>query len=65
MKFVEQQWEKSAYELKDNILAQCQVICLEADFSEVSLDKHVKDGWIEIACLQMMEMATTQPQKFD
>ena len=38
-----------AYEIKDNILAQCQVICPEANFGEVGLDKHVKDGCIEIS----------------
>ena len=49
IKFIKQQWEKSAYEIKDNILAQCRVICPEADFGEISLDKHGKDGCIEVA----------------
>ena len=52
VKFIERQWEKSAYEIKDNIVAQCQVICLEADFGEVDLDKHVVDGCIEVAPLE-------------
>ena len=30
-------------------MVQCQVICPEADFCEVYLDKHVIDGCIEIA----------------
>ena len=33
-------------------MAQCQVICLEADFGEVGLDKHVVDGRIEVAPLE-------------
>ena len=45
---MEQQWKESAYKIKDNILAQCQVICPDADFSEISLDKHVVDGRIEV-----------------
>ena len=49
IKFTEQQWEKSAYEIMVNILAQCCVICPEANFGEVGHDKHVKDGCIEIA----------------
>ena len=49
IKFIEQQWEKSAYKIKDNILAQCYVICPEANFSKVGLDKHAKDSRIEIA----------------
>ena len=52
VKFIERQWEKSAYEIEDNIMAQCQVICLETDFGEVSLDKHVVDGHIEVAPLE-------------
>ena len=48
IKFIQQQWEKSTYKIKDNILAQCCVICPEANFSKVGLDKHVKDSCIEI-----------------
>ena len=47
--FIEQQWRESAFEIKDNILAQCQVICPGADFSEVGLNKHVIDRRIEVA----------------
>ena len=47
--FIEQQWRESAFEIKANILAQCQVICPEADFGEVGLDKHVVDGRIEVS----------------
>ena len=47
--YIEQQWGKSAFEIKENnILAQCQVICLEVDFSKVGLDKHVVDGHIKV-----------------
>ena len=52
IKFIEGQQEKSAYEIKDNILAPCQVTCLEVDFSKVDLNKHIKDGCIEIAPLE-------------
>ena len=52
IKFIEGQQEKSAYKIKDNILAQCQVICPKVDFSKVDLNKHVKDGCIEIAPLK-------------
>ena len=52
IKFIEAQWGKSVYEIKDNILAQYRVICPEVDFSEVDLDKHVKDGCIEISPLE-------------
>ena len=47
--FIEQQWRVSVFEIKANILAQCQVICPEADFGEVGLDKHVVDEHIEVA----------------
>ena len=47
VKHIKRQWERSAFEIKDNILAQAQVICPEADFSTVSLDKHVVNGHIE------------------
>ena len=46
--FIENQQRKSAFEIKPNILAQCQVICSGADFGEVGLDKHVVDRRIEI-----------------
>ena len=52
IKFIERQWEKSTFEIKDNILVQCRIICPEADFGKVGLDKHVKDGCIEIAVLE-------------
>ena len=48
VKYIEEQWQKSAFKIKGNILAQSQVICLEANFSEVRLDKHVVDGRIEV-----------------
>ena len=51
-KFIEQQREKLAFKIKDNILAQCRVICLEADFGKVGLDQHVKNRSIEIAPLK-------------
>ena len=51
MKIIERQWEKSAYEIKDNILVQCQIICPIANFGEVNLDKHIKDGRIKMAPL--------------
>ena len=49
VKFIDDHWEKLAFEIKGNILAQCRVICSEADFSEVRLDKHVVSGCIEVA----------------
>ena len=52
VKFVEQQWAKSTYEIKENILAQCQVICMDVDFHDVGLDKCVVDGRIKIAPLK-------------
>lgn len=52
IEFIEQQWERSAFEIKENIFEQCQVICPEADFGEVGLDKHVIDGRIEVAPLE-------------
>ena len=47
--FIEQQWRESAFEIKANILAYCQVICPEVDFGEVGLDKHIVDEHIEVA----------------
>ena len=49
MAHVEQLWAQSTYEIKHNLLKQCQVICLDADFSKVGLDKIVINGHIEIA----------------
>ena len=46
---VEQLWAKSAEEIKESLLEQCQVIFLDADFSEVGLDKIVVDSRIVIA----------------
>ena len=48
VEYIEQQWEKSTFEIKKNILVQCQVICLDADFGKVGLDKHVVNGRIEV-----------------
>ena len=48
VEFIKQQWRDSAFEIKDNILAQCQVICPGAGFSEVSLEKRVVDWRIEV-----------------
>lgn len=56
IKFIDGQQEKSTYEIKDNILVKCQVICPEADFSEVGLNNHIKDGCIEIALSKRKEM---------
>ena len=46
---VEQLWAQSAHEILNNLLEQCQVICPDANFSEVGLDKIVIDGCIEVA----------------
>ena len=48
IKHVERQWEKSAYEIKDNIFAQAKVICQKANFNEVELDEHVVNRCIEV-----------------
>lgn len=48
VKYIKEQWGNSAFEIKANTLAQCQVICLKADFGELGLDKHVVDGWVEV-----------------
>ena len=45
---VEQLWAQSAYEIKNNLLDQCRVICPDADFGEIRLDKIVADGRIEV-----------------
>ena len=50
VKYVVEQWGKSAFEIKNNILEQCCVICPGANFSEVGLDNYVVDGCIEVAC---------------
>ena len=47
--YMEQLWAESAHEIKNNLLDQCRVICLGADFSEVGLDNIVVDGCIEVA----------------
>ena len=47
IKYIEDQWAKSAFEIKENILAQAKVICPSANFSEVGLYCHVLDGRIE------------------
>ena len=47
LKYIEDQWAKSACEIKENILAQARVICPSANFSEVGLYCHVLDGRIE------------------
>ena len=46
---VEQLWAQSTHEIKNNFFEQCQVICLDANFSEVGLDKIVIDGRIKVA----------------
>ena len=52
VKFIEQQWEKSAFEIKDNILAQCLVIFPYANFHEIGLDKCIIDSHIEVPPLE-------------
>ena len=47
IKYIEWQWEKFAFQIKDNILAQASVIYLGADFSHARLHRHVVDGRIE------------------
>ena len=46
---VEQLWSQSAHKIKNNLLNQCRVICPDADFGEVGLDKIVIEGCIEVA----------------
>ena len=46
---VKRLWAQSAHEIKNNLLDQCRVICPDADFGEVSLDKIVVEGRIEVA----------------
>ena len=46
---VERLWAQSAHEIKNNLLDQCQVICIDADFGEVGLDKIIVEGHIEVA----------------
>ena len=61
IKFIKQQWKKSAYQIKDNIFTQCLVICPDANFGEVGLDKHVIDCRIEVAPLaRKREMMKSQ-----
>ena len=48
VKYIEDQWERSAFKIKGNILAQCQVICPKVNFSKVGLDKHVVSEHIEV-----------------
>ena len=47
IKYIESQWEKSAFRIKDNILAQALVICPTVDFNQVELHCHVADGRIK------------------
>ena len=46
---VERLWAQSTHEIKNNLLDQCRVICPDADFEEVGLDKIVVEGRIEVA----------------
>ena len=46
---IERLWAQSAHEIKNNLLDQCRVICPDADFGEVGLDKIVVEGHIEVA----------------
>ena len=46
IKYVEDQWAKSATKIKENFLAQAKLICLEADFNDIELHLHVVDGRI-------------------
>ena len=46
---VERLWAQLAHEIKNNLLDQCRVICPDADFGEVNLDKIVVEGHIEVA----------------
>ena len=46
---IERLWAQSAHEIKNNLLDQCRVICPDADFGEVGLDKIVVEGRIEVA----------------
>ena len=48
VKYIEDQWERSAFKIKENMLMQCQVICPEADFREVKLNKHIVNRNIEV-----------------
>ena len=48
VKYIEEQWQKSIFKIKGNILAQCQAIFLEANFNDVKLDKHIVNGCIEV-----------------
>ena len=46
---MEQLWVKLAEVIKENLQEQCQVICPNAYFSEVRLDKIVINGRIKVA----------------
>ena len=46
---VEQLWAQSAHEIKNNLLDQCRVICPDADFGEVRLDKIIIKDRIKVA----------------
>ena len=48
VKYIKEQWHKSIFKIKGNILAQCQAIFLEANFNDVKLDKHIVDGCIKV-----------------
>lgn len=48
IKFIEKQWAKSTIKIKQRILAQAQVICFRANFSEIGLDKHDVDERIKV-----------------
>ena len=46
---VEQLWAQSVHEIKNNLLDQCRVICPDADFGEVRLDKIIVKDRIKVA----------------
>ena len=47
IKCIKWPWEKSAFEIKDNILVQASVICPRADFSQIGPHRRIVDGHIE------------------
>ena len=65
VKYIKEQREKPAFEIKDNILAQCKVICLEVDFGEVKIDKYVMDGHIEVTPVDDDEEGDLEGPKFE
>ena len=58
IKYIEEQWVKSAYEIKENILAQVEVICPRADFSELRLHRMSWMGALKMSLLMRMMRLT-------